>query len=120
MGLPTTWFLLNLVHLFWIDYAVKGAPNKVDQMYLRKSVAICGDDLVAFWPNNVVERYHAIAKACKAEFSSKKHFKSRRGRGVFTESVFQLLKGEESVHLPRRLAMAVPVEQAKRPTRLSA
>jgi len=52
MGLPTTWFLLNLVHLFWIDEAVSHPKelNSYDCKKLKQATAICGDDLVAFWP----------------------------------------------------------------------
>jgi hypothetical protein len=54
MGMPTTWFLLSLCHLFWIEEACEIAPE------FRRSAAVCGDDLVAFWPQEVIDRYHSL------------------------------------------------------------
>jgi hypothetical protein len=49
MGLPTTWFLLNLSHLFWIDETANSAERSLRKA-IRYGTAICGDDLVAVWP----------------------------------------------------------------------
>lgn len=64
MGLPTTWFLLNLTHLFWIRESCRLGLGK--DLYkrhgerLEHSTAICGDDLLAFWPSMVVDQYHLL------------------------------------------------------------
>jgi hypothetical protein len=89
MGLPTTWFMLNLAHLFWIDYATMGIEEPI-RSRLQQSTAICGDDLLAFWPQKVVDRYHKVLKECHARISPGKHFISSIGRGVFTEKAFFL------------------------------
>jgi hypothetical protein len=54
MGLPLTWVSLNLMQLFWIDYAYASAPksatrngNKFDE------TRICGDDLLGYWAPSV-------------------------------------------------------------------
>jgi len=88
MGLPTTWFVLNLVHLFWIDEACRKTGHS--KFHHKKSAVICGDDLVAFWPKEVVDRYHKLLEACGAKKSQGKHFVSDVGRGVFTEKPFKL------------------------------
>lgn len=58
MGLPTTWVLLNVIHLFWIEEAVSVDPNPIRRNVFRLRAAICGDDLVSHWPLAVSMRYH--------------------------------------------------------------
>jgi len=53
MGLPTTWFFLCLVHLFWVDEGIAGVSDLKRKHQLEKRVAICGDDLVSHWPMSV-------------------------------------------------------------------
>jgi len=48
MGLPTSWFFLCLLHFFWIDEACGR-----DEI-LKSRAAVCGDDLVALWPKDVI------------------------------------------------------------------
>jgi hypothetical protein len=100
MGLPTTWFILNLVHLFWIDESVKRSKCRQSEYLLSQSAAICGDDLVAFWPRPVVDRYHELLSACQAKISSGKHYVSNVGRGIFTEEVFYC--GQSRRKVPRK------------------
>jgi hypothetical protein len=91
MGVPTTWFLLNLVHQFWCHVATDGTGvDKSVADLCRRSVAFCGDDLTAFWHPRVVARYHEILDLCGAKVSKGKHFVSTVGRGVFTEKAFSL------------------------------
>lgn len=42
MGLPLAWVTLNLLHLFWLDYARK-VSGKIPRPI---PASICGDDLV--------------------------------------------------------------------------
>lgn len=81
MGLPTTWFFLCLVHLFWIEMACDEIPT------CRDRAVVCGDDLVAIWPQSVIDKYHGLLGACGAKISSGKHFVFTDS-GVFTEKCF--------------------------------
>jgi hypothetical protein len=83
MGLPTTWFLLSLVHLFWVEEATLASPE------FRKSAAVCGDDLEAFWPDLVIDRYHMVLNQCGGKISVGKHFVLSRA-GCFTEKLFSV------------------------------
>lgn len=91
MGLPTTWFMLNLTHLFWINESSKAVVS-VKRYQVQKGVAICGDDLVAFWPEEASARYHELLRECGAKISAGKHYVSSIGRGIFTEKAFTLKK----------------------------
>uniref|UniRef100_A0AAT9H807 RNA dependent RNA polymerase n=1 Tax=Rhizopus microsporus narnavirus 1 TaxID=3156532 RepID=A0AAT9H807_9VIRU len=87
MGLPTTWALLSIVQLFWIDRAAVAASRcgfRGD--LILRSAAVCGDDLVASWPQVAVDAYHQAARMSGAKFSEGKHFVSRRAL-VFTEEL---------------------------------
>nr|QHD64826.1 RdRp [Erysiphe necator associated narnavirus 3] len=92
MGLPTTWPLLCLVHLFWVDlsqYAPTSGNHQDGVRAGRESERICGDDLVAWWRPSRVQLYESIAVACGASFSKGKHLKSSR-YGIFTEEIFSV------------------------------
>jgi hypothetical protein len=54
MGLPTSWFFLCLVHFFWIDQACGKKEN------LKQLAAVSGDDLVALWPQEVIDEYEDL------------------------------------------------------------
>lgn len=75
MGLPTTWFFLSLMHLFWVQEAHErtlrerrtftGRKLEDDNSFWRaamnnapEQVAICGDDLVAVWPTRMIDHYN--------------------------------------------------------------
>jgi hypothetical protein len=88
MGLPTTWFLLCMVHLFWIDEATRGMEKGLDGR-----AAVCGDDLLAHWPQKSINRYHKLLSLCGAKISEGKHFVFNR-RGIFTEKPFTLRRGK--------------------------
>jgi hypothetical protein len=83
MGLPTTWFFLCLVHLFWIDEAC-GQDEAA-----KARAAVCGDDLVAYWRKKHLDRYHLLLQQCGAKISAGKHF-IFPSAGVFTEKCFSL------------------------------
>lgn len=88
MGLPTTWFFLCLVHLFWVDHATAHLDLE-RRLFCRYRVAICGDDLVAHWPRSVVDRYHRVMEKCHVQLSASKHF-VLQSAGVFTEKCFRV------------------------------
>jgi len=69
MGLPTTWFMLCLVHLFWIDEATKATKSLFGKKLLSQRAAVCGDDLVAHWPQKTVNAYHKALEASGAVIS---------------------------------------------------
>lgn len=109
MGLPTTWALLSIIHLFWLDEASRktgwmgskqarvdlddkaketGLMRVFESESLSRQARICGDDLIVVAPRVVCDEYEKIGRACNAEFSAKKHFRSRRF-GMFTEEPFE-------------------------------
>jgi hypothetical protein len=93
MGMPTTWFFLSLLHLFWIDEAVRVGSRGLSQSLhrnLKYRAAVCGDDLVAHWPNAIVREYDNVVLKSGGKFSAGKHFVTSNGRGVFTEKIFHL------------------------------
>jgi len=54
----------------------------------RRSV-VCGDDLVAHWPETAITKYHRVLAQCGAELSVGKHF-IEPTRCCFTEKFFEL------------------------------
>lgn len=70
MGAPLTWITLNIVQLWWIDYALRNSDRNEDR------VKICGDDLVGLWTEKEISRYEKVAILCNSEFSKGKHYKS--------------------------------------------
>jgi hypothetical protein len=73
MGLGPSWVVLSLMN----DYAATLAGAQVD------SFSVCGDDLVACWPQKVCDRYEEIIRRIGLVPNTKK---SHRGTGaVFCE-----------------------------------
>jgi len=71
MGLPLTWVTLNLMQLFWIDFAYSLQPfgpgdklSPLEKEEIKRSsnphheTRICGDDLGAYWHPEVNRRYN--------------------------------------------------------------
>ncbi|AAC98708.1 RNA-dependent RNA polymerase [Saccharomyces 23S RNA narnavirus] len=89
MGLPTTWPLLCLIHLFWVELSdwAPARPNHSRGFVLGESFRICGDDLIAWWRPERIALYNQIAVDCGAQFSAGKHLESKTW-GIFTEKVF--------------------------------
>lgn len=84
MGLPHTWCLLSLVHLFWVDQACRVSRDARVHPSLPRRAAICGDDLVAHWPKWAIERYETVVAQCGGKASAGKQFRSKN-RFCFTE-----------------------------------
>jgi len=57
MGLPTTWFLLNLVQSVWCGYSGKQSPS---DSLRDQSWTMCGDDLLAAWQMDRITAYEEI------------------------------------------------------------
>ncbi|ASA47306.1 RdRp [Point-Douro narna-like virus] len=95
MGLPTTWPLLCLTHLFWCDQSLVqlhgrgGCREKETPGSSREAEVICGDDLAAAWRPDRVAAYEEIAVLCGAVFSPGKHLKSKV-YGIFTEDIYSV------------------------------
>lgn len=96
MGVPTTWVVLSLIHLFWLDQV-----SVVDPVRERATkFAICGDDaLVACSPLGA-HTYKRLVNLCGGAPSKGKHYESTGLlRGVFLERLYQF--GHESGRITR-------------------
>lgn len=90
MGLPTSWTVLSLIHLWWIDEV----RSTTRDPYLRKRhrASICGDDALLATTRAGADRYRAVVAACGGEASPGKHYECSLGstrRGVFLEKLFE-------------------------------
>jgi hypothetical protein len=86
MGLPTTWILLSLYHLYWWRSAKRKHPSVLSRYKVR--AMICGDDLVAVAPPCILDQYELNMQACGGELSAGKHCRSKK-RGVFLEKLLE-------------------------------
>jgi hypothetical protein len=96
MGLPTTWSLLCLVHLWWMDEARREIPLprfSGGRPPLFRSL-ICGDDALIVANSKCLDRYEEVLRASGGIISPGKHFRSSSGRGVFLEKLL-CMKGEK-------------------------
>ncbi|UHK02996.1 MAG: RNA-dependent RNA polymerase [Hangzhou narnavirus 3] len=97
MGLPTTWVLLSLVHLFWLDDVRRFGTyrNNAIQVSMTR-YSICGDDALLCTRWAAAERYKEMVRLCGGAPSLGKHFESRgwvggevKRRGVFLEKLLE-------------------------------
>lgn len=102
MGLPCTWSMLSLVHLFWWTDAIRGycreTKSSVSGAFSHNRFAICGDDAVFVGYKSVAAKYEQLMEACGAKVSPGKHFKIesdvndiRQSRCVFLERLYTLV-----------------------------
>lgn len=123
MGLPTTWGLLCLVHLFWVAVADaterNGASSRSSISLSGLSVKaksgqvrICGDDLIGVVSRPFATAYERIAELCGAKFSARKHFHSRT-IGFFTEEAYRFRR--DRVLLGKSGFPKLPSRQTLRP-----
>jgi len=89
MGLPTTWAILCLVHLYWLDAAEAAGPlpEKPGDRPLTAKFAICGDDAVVAGHPLILDRYEELIRLSGGVLSPGKHFRSDEGRAVFLEEL---------------------------------
>nr|QIJ70075.1 RNA-dependent RNA polymerase [Ludgate narna-like virus] len=89
MGLPTTWCLLSLVHLFWMDEVMRTSRPGARS---RHRYSICGDDALLATTHIGASAYSRLVQACGGVPSEGKHFVSVGGdvrRGVFLERLYE-------------------------------
>jgi hypothetical protein len=94
MGLPTTWCLLSLIHLYWWRSsrdAVFPHPSK----RVRCAASICGDDLVAVAVPHIADIYESVVKECGGELSRGKHARTRK-RGIYLEQLWENVSEEST------------------------
>nr|WAK75253.1 MAG: RNA-dependent RNA polymerase [Narnaviridae sp.] len=112
MGLPTTWSLLSIIHLFWLDQAKRAHPRKKGEL----AFSICGDDALVAGSVASARVYADRVKACGGSPSAGKHFESvpdpkdqvKKVRGVFLERLFEftldsrgkIIRGERNAAVP--------------------
>jgi len=97
MGLPTTWVLLSLYHLWlWADAKMISPIPPFARDLRRASVlySICGDDAVAIAPSPVLDRYEENLTQTGGDISGDKHARSS-SRCVFTEELWQFPSRKE-------------------------
>lgn len=90
MGLPTTWSILSLIHLYWVDVGRRASRLAVHSARTRG--LICGDDALLALNGAGASAYAECVRACGGEVSAGKHYESREGpvrRAVFLERLFE-------------------------------
>jgi hypothetical protein len=111
MGLPHTWALLNLVHVF--------AFEEMCRIHGRSSkyAAFCGDDLLACMSDEEHETYQGLMQAFGFEFSAGKHFVSE-DIGVFCETFFRRKTNKIRKYRTLSAKMLCPISSDKIETSL--
>lgn len=87
MGLPTTWILLSIFHLYWW----RSARSEVlpFRSRLRNAAVICGDDLFAIAPPAVLDEYERRVALTGGELSEGKHMRTK-SRAVYLEMLMEM------------------------------
>jgi hypothetical protein len=123
MGLPTSWALLSLVHLFWWTDSVKAAARESRTAhrvaFARNRFSVCGDDGLAAVEAPVEVHYGRVVSACGAAPSAGKHFVVSPGpdssaRAVFLERLYEFSVEGGALTRGRRIS-AVPLRGLVRP-----
>jgi hypothetical protein len=106
MGLGPTWPILSIAHLIWVDYSA----HLMDARWIGyRCTAICGDDLIGFWPPRLYAAYQDAVTRSGCTFSKGKMYVHARG-GNFTELTF-LLKKDPVTFVPTiRWASGIPLK----------
>lgn len=114
MGLPTSWAILSLIHLWWMDEVKKTSSGRSNQSMHK--FLICGDDALLSTTEAGAARYKEIVADCGGSESKGKHFESRAAgggilRGVFLEKLFEFDRREHAhvIDTGRRFG-AIPVK----------
>lgn len=88
MGLPTSFTLMCMIHEWWVREAVKSsAVHGWERRTCMSTCKILGDDLIAYWPAEVISAYEDLGTSIGAKFSPGKHYHSSDGF-VFAERSF--------------------------------
>jgi hypothetical protein len=128
MGLPTSWCLLSIVHLWWLDEVRRTSGPGVERRAHRGS--ICGDDALLATTAKGADRYREIVALSGGSPSEGKHYEclGKKGnlRGVFLEKLLEFdhdkgfiragvingaipVKGLTSRSLPRQFFGTTPI-----------
>lgn len=86
MGLPTSWSILNLCHLFWWHEAQAGLSPDARRMC---RFACFGDDALVVAPPDVLDAYEQACTRGGMELSPGKHARTL-ARGVFLENLVEI------------------------------
>jgi hypothetical protein len=91
MGLPTSWVLLSIIHLWWMDEVRRTSPPGKERSAHKH--AICGDDALLSTTRVGAARYREIVSASGGSPSEGKHYEclGKKGnlRGVFLEKLLE-------------------------------
>lgn len=85
MGLPTTWGLLNIAHLFAFNEARRSVWENSRHSAKVACFSCFGDDALLSGHPDVALAYNRALEGIGAELSAGKHASSQIGRGVFLE-----------------------------------
>jgi hypothetical protein len=75
MGLPTSWVVLSLIHLWWMDRVSHHADRQREQRQ-RHRFHICGDDALLATTHRGANFYKRLVLWCGGSASAGKHFES--------------------------------------------
>jgi hypothetical protein len=92
MGLPTSWCVLSLIHLYWLDVAKTAAIEAAGRRKPRIRSSICGDDALLATTVVGAASYSQCVKDCGGSPSLGKHYECSLGavrRAVFLERLYE-------------------------------
>jgi len=120
MGLPTTWALLSLIHIFWWSEAIRRVARRrrisKKKAFDANRFLVCGDDGLFLGSREVSDEYLKIVGDCGGVSSPGKHFicDSTKMRAVFLERLFDIgIEDGEVVSMARN--SSVPLRGLVRP-----
>lgn len=112
MGLPTSWCVLSLIHLYWLDVSKKVALQEAGRRKPRIRSAICGDDAKLATTVAGAAAYAACITECGGSPSLGKHYECSSGpvrRCVFLERLYEYSVKDGKLRDGVRFA-AIPVK----------
>jgi len=92
MGLPTSWCVLSLIHLYWLDVAKHAALEAAGRRKPRIRFSICGDDALLATTVVGAASYAQCVRDCGGSPSYGKHYECTEGsvrRAVFLERLYE-------------------------------
>jgi hypothetical protein len=111
MGLPTSWAILSIIHLFWWNRSIKSASLEsrfpLKDAFRLNRFAICGDDALFIGQDLVAQHYKLVVAQSGGSVSPGKHYEvsltnSPTLRGVFLERLFEFVVFDGHVLLGSR------------------
>nr|DBA44209.1 TPA_asm: RNA-dependent RNA polymerase [Ourmiavirus forcipomyiae] len=107
MGLPLTWFVLNLINLAVADLATVRDPRdlqEVAECVNRAPAVVRGDDMVAAFTEEQAERYVTLMERVGLKVHLQKSYRSRT-RFVLAERTFLVRRSHDPSSVPKRVGM---------------